>query len=479
LTGKRAIGLAAGALFVAHPAHVEAIVWISSRKDLVAATFALLAMLTWLQHRKHGQKGTRWYIASIVFFILAAGGKLSVVVLPVIFLAFDYLIEGRRGVSLFLDKIPFAAAGLLFVLPTMVAQPPTRHPFDVYELAYGFSQNAWLLTGLGDYVIYRVPPGAAEGVGLGHVLFLGGILVVPFILRRDIPELGLTLFCWIVLSLIPSQILSFVHPVSDRYLYFSSVAVAVLLAWGLLTVGRRWRKLGGVSAGVIVVAVALFWSYKTWAYVQEWRDPRSVWYAATTKSDDPNVYQYLGTHYQDTSDFLTQRLRASGPARDNTYRLAQLAWKGDSRLDQLLDEWDSGSYSGPVSLAFRASLREMAWEAFEQALARKRGRVLPNLYYRRAKLQFDLRNMEEARQEFRMAYEESRKHTYEGARQEMAVRCLYALGAIEERLGNYDEALRLFTIAQQEQQKVRKTWVPNIDSQIEKLRKLTGSADSP
>ena len=43
LTQHRRTAIAAAALFVVHPVHVEAIAWISSRKDLVAAAFVLPA----------------------------------------------------------------------------------------------------------------------------------------------------------------------------------------------------------------------------------------------------------------------------------------------------------------------------------------------------------------------------------------------------------------------------------------------------
>ena len=48
LTQHRATAIAAAALFVVHPVHVEAVAWISSRKDLVAAAFVLLSFLAYL-----------------------------------------------------------------------------------------------------------------------------------------------------------------------------------------------------------------------------------------------------------------------------------------------------------------------------------------------------------------------------------------------------------------------------------------------
>src|SRR5947207_6007703 len=61
LTSRRSVALAAGALFVFHPAHVEAVAWISSRKDLVAAAFALPSLLAYLCYRQGGPTAARWY----------------------------------------------------------------------------------------------------------------------------------------------------------------------------------------------------------------------------------------------------------------------------------------------------------------------------------------------------------------------------------------------------------------------------------
>src|SRR6266513_2662547 len=66
LTGRQAVAIAASALFVLHPAHVEAIAWISSRKDLVAAAFALPSFLAYLHYRQGGPTARRWYVAAVL-----------------------------------------------------------------------------------------------------------------------------------------------------------------------------------------------------------------------------------------------------------------------------------------------------------------------------------------------------------------------------------------------------------------------------
>jgi len=50
----------AGVLFVLHPAHVEVVAWISSRKDLVATGFAAVAMACYLMYRRTSHRYV-WY----------------------------------------------------------------------------------------------------------------------------------------------------------------------------------------------------------------------------------------------------------------------------------------------------------------------------------------------------------------------------------------------------------------------------------
>src|ERR1700757_508036 len=95
LTGRRMIAVAAAALFVVHPAHVEAIAWISSRKDLVAAAFTLAALLAYLRYRQGGSAARRWYVASVLLFLFAVAGKLSVATFPGVLLAYDLFVERR------------------------------------------------------------------------------------------------------------------------------------------------------------------------------------------------------------------------------------------------------------------------------------------------------------------------------------------------------------------------------------------------
>ena len=98
---------AAAVLFLLHPAHVEVVAWISSRKDLVATGFAVLSTTCYLRCRRRGPSRQWWYAASVFCFLLASAGKQSVLLLPAVMLVWDLLVEQRRGWQMFADKVPF------------------------------------------------------------------------------------------------------------------------------------------------------------------------------------------------------------------------------------------------------------------------------------------------------------------------------------------------------------------------------------
>ena len=105
------------------------------------------------------------------------------------------------------------------------------HTPDPYVLSASLIQNLWLLTGFGSYVIYRVPPETTQIIWkIAGALFLIAAFVAPFFLHKKFPAVAVLLY-WILFAFIPSQVLSFTHPVTDRYIFFPSVAGVILIAW--------------------------------------------------------------------------------------------------------------------------------------------------------------------------------------------------------------------------------------------------------
>src|SRR5262249_18246711 len=165
------VALSCAILFVVHPVHVEAVAWISSRKDLVATAFALPSLLAYLRYRKDASK--LWYFISLLLFSIAVAGKLSVVTFPALFFAYDLFVEKRHIARSILDKIPFLAIALIIGLVAASAQPSMGHSPNPYVLCVALLQNLWLLTGFGEYVLYREPPETTQAA-----MEIGGALLL-------------------------------------------------------------------------------------------------------------------------------------------------------------------------------------------------------------------------------------------------------------------------------------------------------------
>src|ERR1700694_5190458 len=79
---KKAISIGAGALFLLHPSHTEAVSWISGRADLIATLFCLASLLFYLAY---GRSKRAAHLAPSLFgFALALLAKESAICLPLL-----------------------------------------------------------------------------------------------------------------------------------------------------------------------------------------------------------------------------------------------------------------------------------------------------------------------------------------------------------------------------------------------------------
>ena len=77
---RQGISIAAGALFLLHPSHTEAVSWISGRVDVLATFFCLAALLSFLGYAR--SRRASQLACSLLFFILALLAKESAICLP-------------------------------------------------------------------------------------------------------------------------------------------------------------------------------------------------------------------------------------------------------------------------------------------------------------------------------------------------------------------------------------------------------------
>ena len=470
LTQQRMAALAAALLFILHPAHVEAVAWISSRKDLVAAAFLLPCVLTYLKYRQRGLIG--WYCASLLLFLLSLLGKLSVAAFPAVLLALDMFVEKRPLARSLIDKIPFLILGIFVAVAVEHAQPGTGVEPDMGMRAKAFAQAMWLLTGLGNYVLYRLQPESGSSwFQLAEGIFLTCLFLLPLLLRKRY-ALATVLIYWVLFTYLPAQVLPFAYPVADRYLFLPSVGACILIAW-LLFKGTEHLPKWNVPAGTaLVVAVSLIWFTKTIQYLAEWRDPRSVWFAATRKSADFHPYYELGWEYlQKAGSFGTKRRNPPLPAEE-AKQYASVVWENDPRLPQLLAQLSDNQRNRPVENRFKEYLQTKAAESFDEALTRRGTHIIPDLFLCRGVLFADKGDMQSAKKEFLAELYEGSQLPSSDMRQEAVIRAHYNLAFAEQGLGNSNEALAWIRLAEEEQEKLGRPVIPELSDSRKKLESI-------
>lgn len=105
----------AGAIFALHPVHVESVAWITERKNVLSAVFALLSLLAYLKFVDNDEKRARpldvdrYYVWSLVFFVAALLSKSVTATLPGVL---GVMVWWKRGTIRWRDLAPL----VLFVV---------------------------------------------------------------------------------------------------------------------------------------------------------------------------------------------------------------------------------------------------------------------------------------------------------------------------------------------------------------------------
>jgi Tfp pilus assembly protein PilF len=111
-TRRPFVALVTALLFALHPMRIEAVAWITSRKDVLSTFFWLATMHLWVEYVRTGR---RWPILTAVgTFAVGIGAKQMLVTLPLVLILFDrWPLKRPWSARLVYEKIPFLLVALL------------------------------------------------------------------------------------------------------------------------------------------------------------------------------------------------------------------------------------------------------------------------------------------------------------------------------------------------------------------------------
>ena len=308
--GGRMLPFLAALFFAVIPAHVEAVAWVSIRKDLLSTTFALLSVDFYLRARGASSRSKARPVVtmgSVLCFGLALLSKVTAVTLPAFFLLLDWAeTKGwprslrRSNVT---DKIPFLLLGIWLVALNQSAQTQAgaidHQDFLSQATAKGLA--VWKYMGLLTGILrgspdYDWPSAGNQPVAI--FVSLAGLILLPAIAWLAYRAKDRTLFLgvsWIFITLIPALAFPLVTYMADRYLYLPSVGFCWVLAVGIVRLADRVRepRPRQVALAAMALLAAVFFAGRTLQYLPVWRDSESLWTYAMTRSHDYRPYTNL------------------------------------------------------------------------------------------------------------------------------------------------------------------------------------------
>jgi tetratricopeptide (TPR) repeat protein len=283
----RRIAWMACAVFGLHPIHVEAVAWITSRKDVLYAFFYLLGLCRYVDYARAGNR--RGLATVFVLFVLAVLSKGMAVSFPLAMLAVDYAVArplAERRV--WLEKAPFLATAAFFGWVSIRAQQASGYTPELEGVAGIASRSALALQAVAMYVWHALDlsritafhpyPDAGSArflTWLGAAAVGGLVAAVVLAWRRNrAPGFAALLYASalvLVLQWVPVS--AFV--VADRYQYVSSVGFC--LAAGLLFAGAgrtHWQR---AAARAVFALYLLVCGWAVFRYAEAWRNSLTLW----------------------------------------------------------------------------------------------------------------------------------------------------------------------------------------------------------
>ncbi|TAN43415.1 MAG: tetratricopeptide repeat protein [Nitrospirae bacterium] len=343
-----AAGLFSGLFFGLHPIHVESVVWVSERKDVLCAFFFLLSMLAYLQYAYKAKQEpqvaiklwltNKYYLLTLGFFFMALLSKPMAVTLPVVLCILDwYPFERFNRFSakrVFLEKVPFFLISLDLAVTTVLAQ---SYNYAV-KSASEFPLFARLLVGfraLLDYFVnmllplslsplYPFPDEASffsikYGLGLVGVVFFAALLVI----RNNKIWSSIWLYYFIMLLPVLGFIKVGIASMADRYMYLPSVSLGLGAALLYVSGLRRLQSVNKriVAAGGAAFFILLFvpMSFLTVKQALVWKDSQTLWEFAFDRLKERGEENYKNSY--DVYHSLAWAYEEIGRRDDAIYQL--------------------------------------------------------------------------------------------------------------------------------------------------------------
>ena len=300
-------------LFAIHPVNVETVSWASERKNLLATLFFFISFHQYIQYTKHSARVN--FLLSVFCFLLSLLSKASTVVVPLVFLAYDYAFRGKKFSELQLyDKLPFIVLAEIHTFFSVHAAGAHRalnsyhhggSLLSAFSSGRLFEEYLKLLMFPLNLSGFYYPRETPSFLAIGYwIPLLSCVAALVFLVRFSKP-----LFFWfssfIILMIPVLNIVPLPIQMANRYLYVSEAGIWVMVATAARWAWIRCRpfQLARLALTGSVAAWVLFLGFQTAEFNRAWKNTERFWIDVIEKDFYNEIAHYnLGLHYMNQSN---------------------------------------------------------------------------------------------------------------------------------------------------------------------------------
>ena len=382
-----------GLIFAIHPVAVESVAWVSETKNTLSLPLFLLSCLCWVEQDEapEGPRRTRFYVLSIVCFLLAMLAKTSMVGLPVLLLLHAWWKRGTVTLKDIIRTSPFFLASLVLGIITiqyqhgraigaekiLVGGVASRIATAGMAILFYLKQIVWPVNLLPIYPRWEVDPpkawqflawpliaaavawmwanrGTADRPGWGrHALFGLG-----FFLLMVLPVLGFVTISYMRITW-----------VADHFIYLPMIGVIALI----VAAATRWYEQSPESSRPLILAggalaLATF-GMLAFLYANAWASEDALWtHTLKTNHDAWQAHNRLGAKKFSRGDVeggyyhFTQSTKLR-PDLGETHNNLGSALSAKGRLDEAIKEFATACQLTPQVPAMRVNLANALFQA--------------------------------------------------------------------------------------------------------------------
>ena len=293
------LSIVAALIFAVHPFNSEVVNYITARSSVMCSFFYLLSFYFWIRFRS--QKGSYFYIISLLAFILAMLTKEIAITLPFMLFLYDFYFL-RGSLRRYLAYLPYV---LLVIVPYLAyrivvyghivggTRPYMQNMLTQTTVLLKYIQLMFLPVGLTIEHDIKSAGTILNATVIVAILLLLLVIAATYVLFRLGREWRIVSFfiLWFFITLLPTTVIPLNAILQENRGYLGGIVFAVIAG----VVISRTKRIIVLPALIILIIV---FSFLTVQRNIVWRNDLSLWNDAVAKSPlSARAHDNLGLAY--------------------------------------------------------------------------------------------------------------------------------------------------------------------------------------